>query len=439
MLDLVPGGSSWDEVVQLGKARRVAAARAIINTGIGWHEARIPTIATSVPRAAFAWVTQKMKGEVAPRVSPAAGHHQPHQHARGGRAAAGRRRGRHGVAWRARCWPTPTSWARPRRAEPTRSTPASPATRPAWTTCSQNKSASCLVNPRACHETELVLPSRRPRPSASPWSAPARPGLAAATLLAERGHAVTLFDAASEHRRPVQHGQAGARQGRVPRDAALLPPPGRDHRRGAAPGQRVAASELEGFDEVIIATGVTPRDPKIPGQDHPKVLSYIEVLREHKPVGERVAIIGAGGIGFDVAEYLVHERHLDHARPARLAGRVGRDRPGAGRWRPGHRQARGVRPGAPGHAAAAQGRQARRRPGQDHRLDPPHGAQAQERGNDRRRELRAHRRRGPARRPTARSARNRPGFPATPWCSAPASCRCAPWPTNWLSWARPRM
>ncbi len=307
MIDLVPGGSSWDEVVTLGKAVAQGGA-SIINTGIGWHEARVPTIATSVPRAAFAWVTRKMKAEFA-----ALGITTP--------LVTSNRINTPEVAEQllADGFADMVSMARPLLADADFVKKAARGQADQINTCIacnqacldhvfQNKLTSCLVNPRACHETELVY---RPTPSrrrmAVVGAGPA--GLTAATLLAERGHEVHLFDAASEI-----GGQLNM--------AKVVPGKEEFHemlrylaRRIKTTGvhlhlnTRAHAPHLAAFDEVIIATGVTPRDPMIPGQEHPKVLSYIDVLRERKPVGARVAIIGAGGIGFDVAEFLVHDGH----------------------------------------------------------------------------------------------------------------------------------
>ena len=310
MIDLVPGGSSWDEVVTLGKAVARGGAT-LINTGIGWHEARVPTIATSVPRAAFAWVTQKMRAEFA-----AAGIHTP--------LVASNRINTPEVAEQllADGFADMVSMARPLLADPHFVKKAAAGQADQINTCIacnqacldhifKNRLTSCLVNPRACHETELVY---RPIASAAArrrfavvGAGPA--GLTAATVLAERGHEVHLFDAASE-----VGGQLNM--------AKVVPGKEEFHemlrylRRQLEVtgvqlhlGRRVQAPDLQGYDQVIIATGVVPRNPGIPGQDHPKVLSYIDVLRHHKPVGQRVAVIGAGGIGFDVAEFLVSEGH----------------------------------------------------------------------------------------------------------------------------------
>ncbi len=307
MIDLVPGGSSWDEVVTLGKAVAQGGA-SIINTGIGWHEARVPTIATSVPRAAFAWVTKKMKAEFA-----AAGLTTP--------LVTSNRINTPEVAEQllAEGSADMVSMARPLLADADFVKKAAQGRAADINTCIacnqacldhifKNRLTSCLVNPRACHETELVYrPTLQRKRIAVVGAGPA--GLTAATLSAERGHEVHLYDAASEI-----GGQLNM--------AKVVPGKEEFHemlrylaRRVETTGvqlhlnRAVLATDLQGFDEVIVATGVTPRDPKIEGQDHPKVLSYIDVLRRKKPVGQRVAIVGAGGIGFDVAEFLVNEGH----------------------------------------------------------------------------------------------------------------------------------
>lgn len=297
MLDLVPGGSSLKEVVQL--AREIEAAGAtIINTGIGWHEARIPTIATSVPRGAFTWVTEKVRGAVSVPLVTSNRINTPE--VAEGILAAGRA--------------DMVSMARPFLADPDFVAKASEGRADAINTCIgcnqacldhifSGKVTSCLVNPRACHETELVLsPTRTRKRVAVVGAGPA--GLACAVTAAERGHAVTLLDAAEEI-----GGQLNVAR-RVPGKEEFnetlryyrtrLAEEKVELRLGAA----VGAGELDGFDEVVLATGVTPRTPAIPGVDHPSVVSYLDVLRHGAPVGDRVALVGAGGIGFDVAEFL---------------------------------------------------------------------------------------------------------------------------------------
>ena len=305
MLDLIPDGSSWPEIVVLAKA--VAAAGAtIINTGIGWHEARVPTIATSVPRAAFTWVTQKMRAEL-----QAAGITVP--------LVTSNRINTPEVAEQvlADGHADLVSMARPLLADPqfVRKAAAGRADRiNTCIACNQacldhtfaNKRVSCLVNPRAGYERELRI---APAPAAK-WVAvvgagPA--GLAAATTLAERGHAVDLFDAADEIGGQFRMAR------RIPGKEEFAETLRYFDNRIADTGvrvhlaRRVAAEDLLalGVDEVVLATGVTPRDPHIPGQDGPNVVSYVDVLDRGVPVGERVAIVGAGGIGFDVAEFLV--------------------------------------------------------------------------------------------------------------------------------------
>jgi 2,4-dienoyl-CoA reductase (NADPH2) len=307
MIDLIPDGSTWDEVVTLGKAIAQGGA-SIINTGIGWHEARVPTIATSVPRRAFAWVTQKMKAELT-----AAGIGIP--------LVTSNRINTPEVAEAvlADGCADMVSMARPLLADPHFVKKAAQGKADEINTCIacnqacldhifRNKLTSCLVNPRACHETELVFkPTPSKRRFAVVGAGPA--GLTAATLLAERGHHVDLFDAAAEI-----GGQLNMAK-QVPGKEEFHEMLRYFGKRVALTGvklhlnTRVDAAALQGHDEVVIATGVNPRDPKIPGQEHAKVLSYIDVLRHKKPVGKKVAIIGAGGIGFDVAEYLVHDGH----------------------------------------------------------------------------------------------------------------------------------
>ena len=304
MIDLVPGGSSWDEVAQLGTAVARAGAN-LVNTGIGWHEARVPTIATSVPRAAFAWLTRKMKAEFA-----AAGITVP--------LVTSNRINTPEVAEQllADGSADMVSMARPLLADPDFVKKAAQGKAEAINTCIacnqacldhifKNRLTSCLVNPRACHETELVYrPTSSRMRVAVVGAGPA--GITAATVAAERGHEVHLYDAASEI--GGQLNMAKVIPGKEEFHEMLRYMAWRIGDTGVHLhlGQRVAAADLQGFDEVVIATGVLPRDPRIPGQEHPMVLDYIDVLRHGKPVGATVAVIGAGGIGFDVAEFLVH-------------------------------------------------------------------------------------------------------------------------------------
>ena len=300
-LDLVDGGSDWDEVVQLGRA--VAAAGAtLVNTGIGWHEARIPTIATLVPRAAFAWVTARLR-EALPVPVIATNRINTPEVAEGILA-----RGEADMV----------SMARPFLADPEFVRKAAEGRADEINTCIAcnqacldhtfaGKRSSCLVNPRACHEAELVIrPAETPLSIAVVGGGPA--GLAAATTAAERGHRVTLFEASGEIGGQFQMAR------RVPGKEEFsetlryfrrrLETTGVELRLGHA----VTAGELSagGFDQVIVATGVVPRRPGIPGLEHPSVVSYIDVLFGRREIGRRVAIIGAGGIGFDVATFLAH-------------------------------------------------------------------------------------------------------------------------------------
>ncbi|KQX49877.1 MULTISPECIES: NADPH-dependent 2,4-dienoyl-CoA reductase [unclassified Streptomyces] len=297
MLDLVPGGSTLEEVVELAKEIEAAGAT-IINTGIGWHEARIPTIATSVPRGAYTWVTKKLMGAVSVPLVTSNRINTPEvaeEILADGRADL-------------------VSLARPFLADPdfvAKATADRADTINTCIGCNQAcldhtfnlKITSCLVNPRACHETELVLsPTRRAKRIAVVGAGPA--GLSCAVSAAERGHSVTLFDAAAEI--GGQLNIAKRVPGKEEFDETLryfrvqLAERGVDVRLETY----VSAADLAEYDEVVVATGVSPRTPGIAGEDHPSVLSYLDVLRDGAPVGERVAIIGAGGIGFDVAEFL---------------------------------------------------------------------------------------------------------------------------------------
>ncbi|MFE2692599.1 FAD-dependent oxidoreductase [Streptomyces mirabilis] len=297
MLDLVPGGSTLDEVITLARAVEAAGAT-IINTGIGWHEARIPTIATSVPRGAYTWVTKKVMGAVSIPLVTTNRINTPElaeQLLADGHADM-------------------VSLARPMLADPDFVAKAAAGRPEAINTCIgcnqacldhtfSGKITSCLVNPRACHETELVLaPTRLRKRVAVVGAGPA--GLACAVSAAERGHDVTLYDAASQIggqlnvARKVPGKQEFDETIRYFRTQLEL------HGVDVRLNTRVAAEDVSAYDEVVVATGVSPRTPEIPGVDHPSVLGYLDVLRDGAPVGDRVAILGAGGIGFDVAEYL---------------------------------------------------------------------------------------------------------------------------------------
>ncbi len=298
MIDLVPGGSTWDEVVQLAKGVEAAGA-SIINTGIGWHEARIPTIATSVPRAAFAWLTKKMKSEVSIPLVTSNRINTPEV------AEQVLADGAADLVSMARPLLADAHFVRKARlGQPERINTCIACNQACLDHVFVNKTSSCLVNPRACHETEIrIHPSPSRRKLAVVGAGPA--GLAAATTLAERGHEVHLFDASSQI-----GGQLNLAK-QVPGKEEFHETLRYWTHRVADTGvhlhlnERVSAADLAGFADVVLASGVTPRNPRIPGQEHPKVLSYLQVL-QGAPVGERVAIVGAGGIGFDVAEYLAH-------------------------------------------------------------------------------------------------------------------------------------
>lgn len=302
MLDLVEGGSSWEEIVELAKAVEQAGAT-LINTGIGWHEARIPTIATKVPRAAFSKVTAKLRGSVNIPLITTNRINTPE---------VAERILSEGDA-------DMVSMARPFLADPEFVNKAAAGHAERINTCIGcnqacldhtfgGKLTSCLVNPRACHETELnYLPTLQVRKIAVVGAGPA--GLAAATVAAQRGHEVTLFDSASEI--GGQFNIAKRVPGKEEFAETLRYFRNKVQETGVQLrlGNRVKAADLlgAGFDEVILATGIAPRTPAIPGIDNPMVLSYLDVILQRKPVGRRVAVIGAGGIGFDVSEFLVHQ------------------------------------------------------------------------------------------------------------------------------------
>jgi 2,4-dienoyl-CoA reductase (NADPH2) len=301
MLDLVDGGQSWEDVVTLAKEVEAAGAT-IINTGIGWHEARVPTIVTSVPRAAFTWVTGKLKPHVSIPVVTSNRINMPEV------AEEALASGNADLV----------SMARPFLADPDWILKTAEGREDEINTCIacnqacldhafKRKLVSCMVNPRAGHETELKLaPTRRVKRVAVVGAGPA--GLAAATSLSGRGHTVDLFESDGEI-----GGQFGIAR-RIPGKEEFAETIRYYARQIELTGvklhlnTRATAARLidEGFDEVILATGVIPRVPSIPGIDHPKVLSYVDVVKHGKPVGDKVAVVGAGGIGVDVSEFLTH-------------------------------------------------------------------------------------------------------------------------------------
>ena len=300
MLDLVPDGSTWEEVVQLAKAIEAAGAT-LLNTGIGWHEARVPTIAARVPRGAFTWVTRKLKGSVGIPLVTTNRINTPEV------AEDILARGDADLV----------SLARPLLADPDFVSKARAGQAEAINTCIacnqacldhvfSRKRATCLVNPRACYETELIIqPAAEAKRIAVVGGGAA--GMACAAVAAERGHAVALFEAHTELGGQLNYAK------RVP---------GKEefnetlryfrHRLGQAKvelrlGSRAEVEALRGFDAVVLASGVVPRVPELEGIDHPMVISYPDLLSGRRTAGARVAILGAGGIGFDVAEFLVQD------------------------------------------------------------------------------------------------------------------------------------
>ena len=321
MLDLVEGGSTLEEVIQLAKEIEKAGAT-IINTGIGWHEARIPTIATKVPRAAFTWVTKKLKGSVQIPLVTSNRINTPemaeHVLAQGDADMV--------------------SMARPMLADAEFVLKAEQGRSDEINTCIgcnqacldqifSMQIATCLVNPRACYETELIFKETAAKKNIAVIGAgPA--GLSFATYAADRGHQVTVFDAASQIggqfniAKTIPGKEEFYETLRYFKRKIELQPNIKLVLNHTATYEELSA---ENYDDIVVATGVTPRELTIEGIDHPKVLSYIEVLRERKPVGKKVAIIGAGGIGFDTAEYLSHEGESGSLNPQKFYDEWGID------------------------------------------------------------------------------------------------------------------
>lgn len=321
MLDLVEGGSTLEEVIQLAKEIEKAGAT-IINTGIGWHEARIPTIATKVPRAAFTWVTRKLKGQVKIPLITSNRINTPEM------AEYVLASGDADMI----------SMARPMLADSEFVLKAEQGRSDEINTCIgcnqacldhifSMKIATCLVNPRACYETELIFKETNVAKNIAVIGAgPA--GLSFAVYAANRGHQVTVFEASAQI--GGQFNIAKTIPGKeefyetlryFKRQIELQP------RIKLQLNHKASLEELaqSNFDDIVVATGVTPRQLEIPGIDHAKVLSYLDVLKERKPVGQRVAIIGAGGIGFDTAEFLSHEGESGSINPEKFYDEWGID------------------------------------------------------------------------------------------------------------------
>lgn len=305
MLDLVEGGAPWDEVVYLAKQIEKAGAT-LINTGIGWHEARVPTIVTSVPRAAFTWITQRMKSEVSIPLITTNRINTPEV------AESVLAQGHADMVSMARPFLADADFVvKAMRNESDQINTCIACNQACLDHAFEQKRASCLVNPQACYETELIFKTVvTPKKLAVIGAGPA--GLAFATYAAERGHKVHLYEQAAEIGGQFNYAK------QIPGKEEFYETLRYYQRKIEVTGITLhlntkadaALLKPEGFDEVILASGIKPRTPNIEGIEHPSVMSYIDVLRDHKPVGKRVAVVGAGGIGFDVSEYLVEQDHL---------------------------------------------------------------------------------------------------------------------------------
>jgi 2,4-dienoyl-CoA reductase (NADPH2) len=307
MMDLVPDGQSFDEVITFAQ-RLEGAGVNIINTGIGWHEAKIPTIATMVPRGAFTWVTRRIKEAVNIPVAASNRINMPS----------------HAEEILERGDADMISMARPMLADPDWVAKTAADREQEINTCIacnqacldhtfQLKLSSCLVNPQACNETDLIyVKTATPKNIAVVGAGPA--GLSYASVAAERGHNVTLFDGSD--RIGGQFNIAKQVPGKEEFNETLryFDVMLKKHGVKVVLNHRVTAHDVAEFDEVVLATGIVPRRLELEGADHPKVMSYLDVLRDKKPVGKTVAIVGAGGIGVDAAEYLAHDMH--HRRPS---------------------------------------------------------------------------------------------------------------------------
>ncbi|XQW84631.1 FAD-dependent oxidoreductase [Thalassotalea piscium] len=306
MLDLVEGGNSWEDVVTMAKGIEAAGAT-IINTGIGWHEARVPTISTAVPRAAFTWITEKMKKEVSIPLVTTNRINTPEV------AEEVLANGQADIV----------SMARPFLADAEFVNKAANNKSDEINTCIgcnqacldhvfKQKRASCLVNPQACYETELVINKTTNRKKLAVIGAgPA--GLAFSLYAAQKGHDVTLFDRSSEIGGQFNIAKQVPGKEEFFETLRYFDVQLKKHQVTIELNTEVDVNTVveQGFDEVVLATGIIPRKLDIPGADHPKVKSYIQVLRDKEPVGDKVAIIGAGGIGFDVGCYLVEKKQVD--------------------------------------------------------------------------------------------------------------------------------